>query len=76
MGEFEGRWPELFDPLTEEQREQAIAACWYVLNDGFPLTREATARITTLLVEDPQQFAILYAPYTEAAGPKSTAPGG
>ncbi|NLC98794.1 MAG: hypothetical protein GX678_06935 [Actinomycetales bacterium] len=64
--DFEARWPELFEPLTPLQRGQAIGACWYVLKDGFPLTKEAVQRITTLLVDDPQQFAILYAPYTEA----------
>lgn len=63
---FEERWPELFAPLTQAQREQAVVACWYVLKDGFPLTREDTARITTLLIEDPEQFAILYGPYVEA----------
>ncbi len=63
---FEERWPELFAPLTSAQREQAVAACWYVLNDGFPLERESVERITTLLVDDPQQFSILYGPYTEA----------
>ncbi|MFF8819449.1 hypothetical protein ACF07D_15790 [Leucobacter sp. NPDC015123] len=64
--DFEARWPELFEPLTPQQREQAIGASWYVLKDGFPLTREAAERITRMLVDDPQQFAILYAPYTEA----------
>lgn len=62
---FEERWPDLFAPLTQAQREQAVAACWYVLNDGFPLTLEDATRITTLLVEDPEQFAILYGPYVE-----------
>ncbi len=66
--DFEARWPELFEPLTQQQREQAIGACWYVLNDGFPIDRETVQRITALLVDDPQQFAILYAPYTEAKG--------
>jgi hypothetical protein len=63
---FEERWSELFANLTPAQHEQAVAACWYVLNDGFPLERESVERITTLLVDDPQQFAILYGPYTEA----------
>lgn len=63
---FEERWPELFANLTPAQHEQAVAACWYVLNDGFSLERESVERITTLLVDDPQQFAILYGPYTEA----------
>ncbi|RGE18978.1 hypothetical protein [Leucobacter sp. wl10] len=63
---FEERWPELFANLTPTQHEQAVAACWYVLNDGFTLERESVERITTLLVDDPQQFAILYGPYTEA----------
>lgn len=62
---FEERWPDLFAPLTQAQREQVVAACWYVLNDGFPLTLEDATRITTLLVEDPEQFAILYGPYVE-----------
>lgn len=64
--DFEARWPELFASLTPTQREQAAGACWYVLNDGFQLTGEAVERITTLLVNDPHQFATLYAPYTEA----------
>lgn len=64
--DFEARWPELFEPLTQQQREQVIGACWYVLDDGFPATRETVERITTLLVDDPQKFAVLYAPYTEA----------
>ncbi|WP_448713079.1 hypothetical protein [Microbacterium profundi] len=63
---FEERWPELFANLTPAQHEQAVSACWYVLNDGFPLERESVERITTLLVDDPQQFAVLYGPYTEA----------
>ncbi|PRI12521.1 hypothetical protein [Leucobacter massiliensis] len=67
---FEARWPELFEPLTPQQLGQAIGACWYVLKDGFPLTKETVQRITTLLVDDPQQVAILYAPYTEAEDAK------
>jgi hypothetical protein len=63
--DFESRWPELFAPLTQAQYEQAVAACWYVLNDGFTLSRESAAWITTLLVDDPERFAILYGPYTE-----------
>ncbi|WP_146119980.1 hypothetical protein [Leucobacter massiliensis] len=62
----EKRQPELFASLTPAQHEQVAAACWHVLNDGFPLERESVERITTLLVDDPQQFAILYGPYIEA----------
>lgn len=61
----ESRWPELLDPLTQTQRERVVEACWYVLKDGFPLTREDAARIAALAVDDSERFALLYAPYTE-----------
>lgn len=63
--DVEKRWPELLEPLTPTQREQVVEACWYVLRDGFLLRREDAARIAALVVDDPERFALLYAPYTE-----------
>lgn len=60
---FEELWPELFEPLTDEQRKQAVLGCWRVLNDGWPLPREAVETITATVVADPQVFAERYGPY-------------
>lgn len=60
---FEERWPELFEPLTGGQRRQAVSGCWRVLNDGWPLPREAVETITATIVADPQAFAERYGPY-------------
>lgn len=60
---FEERWPELFEPLTGEQRRQAVLGCWRVLNDGWPLPREAVETITATVVADPHDFDRRYGPY-------------
>jgi hypothetical protein len=60
----EKRWPELFDPLSEDDRREAIAACWRTQTDaGSPLSHRATQHIASLVVDDPERFAMLYGPY-------------
>lgn len=60
----EKRWPELFEPLPEDARSQVIAACWRAQTDaGSPLSRRDAQHITSLIVDDPERFAMLYGPY-------------
>lgn len=60
----EKRWPELFEPLPEDARREAIAACWSAQTDaGAPLSHRDAQHITSLVVDDPERFAMLYGPY-------------
>ncbi|RLP78574.1 hypothetical protein D9V34_17315 [Mycetocola lacteus] len=60
----EKRWPELFEPLPDDARSEAIAACWRVQTDaGSPLSHRDAQHIISLIVDDPERFAMLYGPY-------------
>jgi len=60
----EKRWPELFEPLPDDARSEAVAACWRAQNDaGLPLSHRDAQHITSLIVDDPERFAMLYGPY-------------
>lgn len=63
----EKRWPELFELLPDDARREAVAACWRAQTDaGAPLSHRDAQHITSLIVDDPERFAILYGPYLPA----------
>lgn len=71
----ERRWPELFEPLPEDVRSQAIAACWRVqTNAGYSLSHRDAQHITSFVVNDPERFAMFYGPYTEVKDSEDEAP--
>ncbi len=60
----EKRWPELFEPLPDDARSEAVAACWRAQTDaGSLLSHRDAQHITSLIVDDPERFAMLYGPY-------------